>query len=319
MSDALDEHPDKRPDDAVSLAKQPSPGPAKAMSRLGGLGRGTTDQVKEPAPSVPLPKTIQWASYAIIAQVVFALTHALMARGFTPQLKQLMIDSNNKAKKPDKNFDALKHLVDYRKGLLFQGVLLGVAFILLAFTLRRARGASGARWGFLIISVLIAQTNGPLTLLPISDYPGALQVVRTGMGLASIIAIILLFLPASLQYFRDCKAATRPAGAPAKPGLGSLFGGRGAGGAAGGASGTARPAGGLMAGRGGLLGSLLAPRPPAGGRGAEPAAQPGSKAASDNAPRPKAKVRAEADAVAKGAELARARAKASKSRRVERS
>lgn len=255
-------------------------------------------------PAVPIPKTIQWATWAIIAQVVFTISGALLANGYTAQLTKLMIDNNKHAKKPDENFNAVKSLADYRKGLLFQGIVLALVFLFIAYTLRRSRGAGGARWGFLIISVLVAQTNGPLTVLPIADYPGPLSVVRTLMGLSSLAAIVLMFLPASSQYFRDCKAANRPAGAPVRPGRGALFGGGGA---------STRPSAGRpAAARPGLLGSLFAPRPAPGSapdRAADPTAPP--------RPRSKAKVRAEADAVAKGADLARTRAKASKSRRTE--
>lgn len=277
---------DKRTDQPVSMDKKPSPSDARPIGRPAKATR-----VKQPSPSVPLPKTIQWATFAIIAQVVFTISHALAARGFTPQLTRLMIDGNKHAKNPEQNFDALKHLADYRKGLLFQGIVLGLAFIFLAYTLRRARGANGARWGFLIISVLVAQTNGPLTLLPISGYPGALQVIRALMGLSSLAALVLIFLPPSLQYFRACKAANRPEGAPVRPGLGAMFGARGAG-----------------------RGSLFGPRP-----AAAPNASAATRAETSNPARPKskAKIRVEADAVAKGAELARTRAKASKSRRTE--
>src|SRR6185437_4330668 len=153
--------------------------------------------------------------------------HALLARGYTSQLSALMIKSNNDAKKPEHPFNVVKHVADYRKGLLFQGVVLSLAFILLALSLRRSRGAGPARWGFLIITVFVIQTNGPLALLPISGYPGALQVFRALLGLSSLAAIVLLFMPASLKYFRECKAVNRPEGAPVRPGLGSLFSSRG--------------------------------------------------------------------------------------------
>jgi len=244
-------------------------------------------------PKVPIPRTVQWAIYAIVADIVFMLAHALMARGFTPQLERVLKHSNDTAKKPKADFDVVKSLHDYRTGLLVYGVVIAVALAILAASLRRPRGASGARWALLIITVLTAQSNGPLTVVPIADYPGALSVVRTLMGVSSIAVIVLILVPSSMQYFRACKAATRPAGAPVRPGLGGLFGPRGA-----------------AAQRGAAAGQRAVDR-----ARREAATRPAEAATNPARPKAKAKVRADAEAAAKGAELARARAKASKSRR----
>jgi len=272
---------------------------AKKPSNAAANPSGGKDKPDRPA-TVPIPRTIQFATAAVIGEIVFTLAHALAARGFTAQLLQLMKHANETAKKPDKNFDAVKQLADYRTGLLVQGLVICVAMVILGLSLRRARGASGARWAILIVLVLTAQSNGPFAVFPISDYPGTLQVLRSLIGVSSIALIVFLLLPDSMRYFRACKAATRPEGAPARPGLGALFGPRGAAGS-----------------RGGAFGGF-------GARSAARAKTDAASAAEAEAIRPsdgprgraKAKGRADADAVAKGAALARNRAKASKSRRT---
>jgi hypothetical protein len=291
--------PQNKPAPKISMAKKPS---SAAVNPSGG-----SDKPDRPA-AVPIPRTIQLATAAVIGEIVFTLAHALAARGFTSQLLQLMKHANDTAKKPVKNFDAVKQLSDYRTGLLVQGLVICVAMVILGLSLRRARGASGARWAILIVLVLTAQSNGPFAVFPISDYPGTLQVLRSLIGVSSIALIVCLLLPESMRYFRACKAATRPEGAPARAGLGALFGPRGAG-----------------ASRGGVLGARTATRGGGfGARGAARAKADAAGAAEAEAIRPsdgprgraKAKGRADADAVAKGAALARTRAKASKSRRT---
>jgi hypothetical protein len=266
----------------VSMAKKP---PAAGPVAPGGS-----------TPLAELPRTVQLTLVAVVAEVVFTIAHALAARGFTSQLTQLMIDANKHAKKPVKNFDAVHALSQYRSGLLIQGLVVCAALLILGYSLRKPRAASGARWGLLIVLVLTVQSNGPFTIFPISNYPAPLQVLRTLIGVSSVVLIVGLLMPSSMRYFRACREATRPAGG-APRGLAGLFGARAAGGA--------RPAP-----RAGAAG-----RPVRGGRpGAAPSAEPvGTNPARGKA---RAKVRADADAVAKGAELARNRAKASKSRRT---
>jgi len=272
---------------------------AKKPSSAAANPSGGKDKPDRPA-TVPIPRTIQFATAAVIGEIVFTLAHALAARGFTSQLLQLMKHANETSKNRKNPFDAVKQLADYRTGLLVQGLVICVAMVILGLSLRRARGASGARWAILIVLVLTAQSNGPFAVFPISDYPGTLQVLRSLIGVSSIALIVFLLLPDSMRYFRACKAATRPEGAPARPGLGALFGPRGAAGS-----------------RGGAFGGF-------GARSAARAKTDAASAAEAEAIRPsdgprgraKAKGRADADAVAKGAALARNRAKVSKSRRT---
>lgn len=257
---------------------------AKAVDLSKKPGRAAPAGARPQPPKIPIPLTIHLATIAIAVQIVFTLVRALALRGYSSQLTSWLIDMNHKAKNPVKDYNATRvahDLAQLRSGALIQALVLSAALAILAFSLRRARGASGARWALIIILVL---TSGPLAVVPVSGWPLLPKAAGVGMGVASIVVIVLILLPASMAYFRACKEATRPAGAAPRPGLAALF----------------------------------RPRPPANAqRPSSP--PPASSAAREALPvrrTPKAKVRADAESAAKGAELARARAKASKSRRA---
>lgn len=240
-------------------------------------------------PHIPVPRSVDAAVIAVGALIVFTLLHLILARGFTDQLIHVLKHENAIAKNPIKHFNAHEQLTQFRKGLLLQGLIASAALGLLGYSLRRTRAASGARWALLIIIILLANTNGPLMVIPISGYPGPMQVARILIGVSSIAVLVFMLLPRSMNYFRDCKIATRGEGAAARPGLAGLFGPRSA-----------------TAQRGSASGAAVAERAARAHTG---------EAVNPARARSKAKVRADADAVAKGAELKRERQKASKSRR----
>jgi hypothetical protein len=248
-------------------------------------------------PHVPIPRTVDLAVIAIGLEVVFTMLRALALRGYSSQLSQWLIDSNNKAtgknkKSPYTSADVAHDLAQLRSGVLLQSVIVSIALVILGLSLRRVRGASGARWAVLIVIVL---TSGPLAVVPVHGWPMLPKVAGVLMGAASIAVIVLIVLPRSMNYFRDCKIASRGEGAAARPGLGGLFGPRSA-----------------TAQRGAASGTAAAER----AKRSAAQSQPHTAEATNPArARSKAKVRADADAVAKGAELKRERQKASKSRR----
>jgi hypothetical protein len=268
-----------------------APSDSAEQARPAGAGRPSRPET----PQVPIPRTVDLAVLAVGALIVFTLLHLILARGFTDQLIHVLRHENAISKNPIKNFKGHEQLAHFRKGLLLQGLIASAALGLLGYSLRRTRAASGARWALLIIIVLLANTNGPLMVVPISGYPGAMQVARILIGISSIAVLVFMLLPKSMNYFRDCKIASRGEGAA--PGLAGLFGPRSA---------TAR--------RGAASGAAAADR------AKRPAAQSQPHTAEATNParaRSKAKVRADADAVAKGAELKRERQKASKSRKID--
>lgn len=240
---------------------------------------------RPPVDNIKPPLTIDLASLALVVMFVAGIARGLLLLGNTAMLTRFEIHQNATAKHPKKDFDAAHALHQFREGAIVQGLVIGIALLLLAWALRRTRSASATRWALLVVFFF---TQLPFYVVPISGLPVPSQVAGVILGAASIAAILLIFVPpASSKYFRACREANVPPelrGQP-RPGLGSLFGPK-------------------------------RPRPAPGGRPAEkPVAQRPAQTR-PGAPKSKAKVRADTEAVAKGAELARSRAKASKSRRT---
>ena len=258
-----------------------------AASAGGASGRGAVATVRP-------PMTINLAGAALAAVVVFMAVRALGLLGSSSMLKAYLIDANKKAKKPKNPFDVDGALHTLRQGALLNLLIFGVVMLLLVWAMRRPRSASSSRWVLLIVMVF---TQLPLYLVPSAGYPSGLpSIVRVAgllIGLFSVLAVLLVFVPKPSQdYFRACREAVTPPelrGQP-RPGLASLFAPKPRGQAAGGVN-------------------QRAAQRPATTRAAEAPARQG-------APKAKAKVRGDAESVARGAELARSRAKASKSRRT---
>jgi hypothetical protein len=241
-------------------------------------------RVKPPLVNVPIPRTIDLACVALLVMFVGGFARALLLLGNTSTLLSYAIATNKKAKKPDKNFDAVHAVHQFRESALVQAAVIGIALLLLAWALRRSRSASATRWALLIVFFF---TGMPFYVIPTSGLPVGAQVAGVVIGVASVAAILLIFIPpTSAKYFKASREANIPEemrGKP-RPGLGSLFGPK---------------------------------RPRGAGRTPAPPTKPASTAADRPATaKAKAKVRSDTDAVARGAELARARAKASKSRRT---
>lgn len=232
-------------------------------------------------PDVPRPRTINAAMAAVGAFAVLSLAEAASLFGFTGQLTTLFAKNNAKLKKPKNPYgpsEIAHDLHQTRVTTLVQAIVVVLALAFLAAAIRRVRSASVARWALIVVMVL---TNGPAGLIPVNGLPGLSNALRALTGIAALATIVLLLLPESTRYFRACKAAMTPEGAPPRPSLRDMF----------------------------------APRPPVGTKqAAQPPAVNRSKPA---AGKTKGKTRTDEAAVAKGAELARTRAKASKSRRTE--
>ena len=230
----------------------------------------------------PRPRSVELATVAVGAQLLFAVVYAGLSWGFTAQIRRLIIDDNNKASHPKNPFDANKQLHMFRLATTQSTVLFVILLVLLTVMFRRGSGTG--RWMFVVLCVIgglfVQFVGSPLGIFAVtSKLPKAMGVVGTVSALASIVAIALLVVPGSATWFREMKLLANPGAAQRPPGLGSLFAPR-------------RPA--------------VPPPPPRGS--ARTAANPAQA-------KSKAKVRADAEAVAKGAELARSRAKANKSRR----
>jgi hypothetical protein len=251
------------------------------------MTKPTTRSARPPVENIKPPRTIDYATVALVTMVVAGVARALLLLGNTSMLTAYAIKQNKNAKNPDKNFDVVKAVHQFREGAIFTALIIGVVLLLLAWALRRTRSASASRWAMLIVFLF---TGLPFYIIPTSGLPGPASVAGVVLGIAAVAAVLLIFIPRpSQQYFRACREANTPPekrGQP-RPGLGSLFGPR-----------RPRDAAGT------------------GPSSRAPSSKPDLSKSSPTAAKAKAKVRTDSDAVAKGAELARSRAKASKSRRT---
>lgn len=193
--------------------------------------------------------------------------------------------------------------LDDQVGTQVQSVFISGLFgvLILGFLAYGAyRGRHWTRWGvvgFYVIATLTGVGVGLLTLVTSVVGSGAPQAIRIPTLLASLamlVAVVLVNLRPSVDYFALSRPAPRAGAAPRR----GLFGGPR----------PARPGQPQRAANGRST--------PATTRPATPATPPATPA--KDADRQRAKKRATADSVARGAELARSRAKASKSRRTER-
>lgn len=240
--------------------------------------------MRVPAAKVPVPRMIDLAGLALVVMTVAGFVRGLLLLGHDQMLLAYVTKANHDAKKPDKNFDAVKTVHTLRESAFLSAIVYGVVFLLLAWALRRSRAASITRWMLLVVFFFTAV---PFYVRPTSGLPVPAQIAGVVIGVASIATILLIFIPPTSQrYFKECREANMPEEMRGKPraGLGGLFGPK-------------RPRG------------TAATAPPTRPAGTPAASRPA-------APKAKAKVRSDTDAVARGAELARARAKASKSRRT---
>lgn len=238
-----------------------------------------TDLSSRPS-APPLPTTVKAAIAAVGAMILFSLLEALSAFGSTATFTKLLEQTNAKAKTPKNPYTAqqIAHdLHQFRTGTLIQAVVVSIAFVLLAMTLRSVRSASIGRWALIVIIVVTGQ---PFTAIPAKGWPVAAGTFRILEGVSSLAVIVLLLLPASAAYFRQCKQLAHPGSTPRPNPFGAMF----------------------------------RPRPAAAPQTTRPAST-AVPTANPSANKAKAKVRADEASAAKGAELARNRAKAAKSRK----
>lgn len=273
----MSQSPENRPsDDSVDLSKR--------------AAKPTAEPTAEPAPAsgagaVPRPRTIEFVVYLLGFQILMGVVTAVAIRAMSSGLTDYYFAHYSKkgggkydrASAADRA-EIAKAVHDQQTGAVLGAIVFGLALAALAFSLRRYRSASVARWAIVVLMIF---NGGPINVIPVSGLPAGLNTIRVVVGLAWIAILVLLFVPDSRAYFKACREAALPVGAGGpRPGLRDLFAGRGA-----------------------LTRSTPATPPP--------------PAPERPAGRPKAKSRADEAAVAKGAELARNRAKASKSRKTD--
>jgi len=244
--------------------------------------------------------TINLALAAIGAQIVLSLIRAGLLWVYTGDLKQSLIDTNDARSAKDKLvlcgsarpkgcLDVAHQVSVSLIELTVGSVVISLAVLMCARKIRQ--GVRSARTLFVVLSVVgsfVGFAGSPLSILALGSGGPLPLLLATGLaGLASLAAIIALFLRESSKFF------PRPmrGGAPSR-GLGAMFGPRAA--------------------------SERKPQPASGPRSnAGSGAAARTSPAQGNSAGARAKARSEEAAVARGAQLARSRAKASKSRRTE--
>ena len=222
------------------------------------MSANTTAEVSVPS----RPPVVDYAVYALIARCVFSLGAAFALYGARNEVTRTLADANK-----DKHWSAAD-LHDKVDAALKANLITTLVMIVLVAVIARFvwSGRNWARWLYLFFAILI--TRDIFQVFGFLQYDDFLTRVLTGLvGLSSIAALALLFLPASNAFFR-------PAGGGGGL-LGSMLGARGMGAAArpgtpGGAAG--RPRQSMFGGR------LAAPTP------AQPVEQPDAAGSSSAAP-----------------------------------
>jgi hypothetical protein len=157
------------------------------------------------------PRNVDLALGAILVRCVLALAAAFALFGAKAELRRTAATLH-----PEWSVATLADKVDSE---LRSNVVLSVVYIGLVLLVAKyiRDGRNWARWVYAFVAFLVAGDVFRVTGLFSGD--NLLFRLLSGLtGLASIVAIVLLFSPSSALYFR-------PAGASALP-LGALFGGR---------------------------------------------------------------------------------------------
>jgi hypothetical protein len=234
------------------------------------------------------PRYVGWAVIAMALSAVFALVASIDLYWQQNWLYDGLKKSAKKAKKSTKPHDLMHQVAQTQKGAVIGAAV--AVLVLAAVGWAVYRGRYWARWGVIAVWFLSSFTGTVVGIGSVisvgSSVPGAYKVPAFLAGALLIVAVLLVNMRPSTEFF----ALSKPAVGPNQPARRGLF----------------------------------APRvpPPSRDRGASKTAVPTRPARTgvgeETAERARSKKRASTASVAKGAELARSRAKAaSKSRRTE--
>jgi hypothetical protein len=159
------------------------------------------------------PRNVDLALATILVRCVLALAAAFALFGAKAELRRDAATVH-----PEWSAATLADKIDseLRSNLVLTVVYIGLVLLIAKYI---RDGRNWARWVYAFVVVLVAEDVFRVA----GFFSGDNMLFRllSGLtGLASIVTIVLLFLPSSAAYFR-------PAGAPASP-LGALFGARAA-------------------------------------------------------------------------------------------
>lgn len=187
------------------------------------------------------PRTVLYATVAIIVGEVISLLTSATLWLTTSFAVDSVIDNNNRllrdhsksavpAADYGRNSKAVADDVhSFRISQTTWGLLFAVVFVLLAYSIYRGRG--GYRWVYIVLACVPLFWFAPLWGLTAIGSGGPVNVLLVLRGVATLVAVLALFLPTSIRYFMQTKAlrvppAGRvPAGAagPRPAGLRGLF------------------------------------------------------------------------------------------------
>jgi len=159
------------------------------------------------------PRTVDLALGAILVRCVLALAAAFALFGAQPELRR-----NAATLHPEWSVATLADKVEsqLRSNLVLTVVYIGLVLLIAKYI---RDGRSWARWLYAFVAVLVAADVFRVAGFFTGDNL-LFRLLSGFTGLASLVAIVLLFLPASAAYFRPARASASP--------LGALFGGRAA-------------------------------------------------------------------------------------------
>jgi hypothetical protein len=172
------------------------------------MSANTTTEVSAAA----RPPVVDYAVYALIIRCVCSVGAAFALYGARGEVSRSLADANK-----DKNWSAetLRHNVDAT--LRANVITTLVMVVLVAIMIKLIRDGRGwARWLYLAFALLI--TRDVFQVLGFFQYDHLLTRVLTGLvGLSSLAALALLFLPEANAYFRPDGGSTGMLGSIFRP------------------------------------------------------------------------------------------------------
>jgi hypothetical protein len=180
-----------------------------------------------------------YAVGAIIVGEIISLLTSITLWATSSFAVDSVIDNNNRllrdhsksavpAADYGRNSKAVAHDVhSFRISQTTWGLLFAVVFVLLAYSIWRGRG--GYRWVYIVLACVPLFWFAPLWGLTAIGSGGPVNVLLVLRGIATLFAVLALFLPTSIRYFVATKAVRVPAaaagGTGTRPaGLRGLFG-----------------------------------------------------------------------------------------------
>jgi hypothetical protein len=169
------------------------------------------------------PPVVDYAVYALIARCIFSIAAAFALYGARDEVTRSLADAHQKAVDAHKSQPWSAAVLHHNVNLWLRDnvVVALVMAVLIAIVIKLVRdGRNWARVLYLVFAILV--TRDVFQVLGFFQYDDFLTRLLTGLvGLSSIAALVLLYLPESNAYFRPARAGGglmgglfRPRGVP---------------------------------------------------------------------------------------------------------